>query len=95
MEYGFGVALVFLKNGIKVARKGWNGKEMYLFYQPGAKVPIENIHTEPLRSIAAANGGVADCLPEIRMKTADNKILTGWLASQTDLLAEDWYIVKE
>lgn len=32
-------------------------------------------------------------LPCITMKTADNAILMGWLASQTDMLAEDWAIV--
>ena len=40
------------------------------------------------------NGGHADVLPYFVMKTADNKILMGWLASQTDLLADDWEVAE-
>jgi len=90
----FGNAIEALKEGKKVTRAGWNGKGMYLFLLPAATVPIENIHTEPLRTIAEENGGFAECLPTIRMVTADKKVLTGWLASQTDMLAEDWAIVE-
>jgi len=66
---------------------------MYLFLLPAASVPIANIHTEPLRTIAEANGGTVDCLPAIRMFCADGKVLTGWLSSQSDLLAEDWRVL--
>lgn len=86
----FGQALESLKLGNKLTRTGWNGKGMYLFLLPAATVPIAHIHTEPLRTIAEQNGGTVDCLGSIRMKTADGKILTGWLASQTDMLADDW-----
>ena len=48
----FGTALEALKQGKKITRAGWNGKGMYLFYLPGATVPLANIHTEPLRTIA-------------------------------------------
>lgn len=41
------------------------------------------------------NGGDIEALGTICMKTADNKVLTGWLASQTDILSEDWNIVEE
>jgi len=91
----FGTALEALKQGKKITRAGWNGKGMYLFLLPAATVPIANIHTEPLRSIAEANGGTVNCLPAIRMLTADGKVLTGWLASQSDLLAEDWRALDE
>ena len=89
----FGQAIEALKQGERITRMGWNGKGMYLFLLPAATVPIKNIHTEPLRSIAEANGGTVECLPAIRMVTADGKVLTGWLASQTDILAEDWNTV--
>lgn len=46
-----------------------------------------------LKEIVDANNGEAEALGTICMKTADNKILTGWLASQTDMLSEDWVIV--
>ena len=41
------------------------------------------------------NGGAIEALGSIRMLTADRKVLTGWLASQTDILSEDWEIVGE
>ena len=47
-----------------------------------------------LKEIVDANGGEAEALGTICMKTADNKILTGWLASQTDMLCEDWMVVE-
>lgn len=86
----FGEAIELLKLGKKVARKGWNGKGMYLFLLPAATVPLEWCKTEPLISIAKQNGGKVECLGSIRMVTADKKVLTGWLASQTDMLSEDW-----
>jgi len=89
----FGTALEALKQSKKVARTGWNGPSQYLFYLPSAVVPIENIHTEPLRSIAEANGGSVECLPAIRLKNAQEKVMTGWVPTVSDLLAEDWCVL--
>lgn len=85
----FGLAIEALKQGKKVARKGWNGKRMYLFY-----IGTE-MHIPGLGGWTYTNG-VNDnypLLPFIAMKTADDKVVP-WLASQTDMLAEDWVIVK-
>lgn len=71
----FGLALVALKRGGKVARAGWNGKGMWLALQ----TPDE---------------GSKMSLPYIYMKTVDDKLVP-WLASQTDILAEDWCQVIE
>lgn len=95
MRCPFSVALKFLKDGYRVARAGWNGKGMYLWLLPHASVPTEWIKDPILKRIADENGGVAECLPSIRMRTADGSVLTGWLASQTDLIAEDWLIVLD
>lgn len=73
----FGKAIEALKKGKKVARKGWNGKGMWLRLIIPEKCDID---------IGLEN------LPYIEMKTADNKLVP-WLASQTDMLAEDWAIV--
>lgn len=99
----FGDALFFLKQGKKVARKGWNGKGMYLVLRvAGVTWSGDDLSTFPecvkpvpenMKSIEGITG-VAELLPTICMKTADNKILTGWLASQTDMLCEDWCIVE-
>lgn len=91
--YTFGEALEALKQGKKVARKGWNGKGMYLWLKPAATIKAEWCKDPILRDIAEANGGEVEALGTICMKTADGKILTGWLASQTDMLLEDWVIV--
>lgn len=91
----FGEALEALKDGMKVARAGWNGKGMFLFLLNGGRIPKEVIYDRTLRRVLENSGQeYFDALPSIRMKTADDKILTGWLASQTDMLAEDWQIVR-
>lgn len=91
--YTFGEAIEALKLGKKVARKGWNGKGMYLWLKPAATIKAEWCKDPILKDIAEANGGEVEALGTICMKTADGKILTGWLASQTDMLLEDWVIV--
>ena len=91
--YTFGEALEALKQGKKVARKGWNGKGMYLWLKPAATIKAEWCKDPILKDIAEANGGEVEALGTICMKTVDGKILTGWLASQTDMLLEDWVIV--
>jgi hypothetical protein len=92
----FGQALEALKNGQRVSRDGWNGKGMWLAYSPGSKaLPAERFWAGPNRDYAAAKGGTADVLPCITMKTVTGEILMGWLASQTDMLADDWGIVDD
>jgi hypothetical protein len=89
----FGQAIEALKSGERVCRSGWNGKGMWLSYSPGSKdLPAEKFRSPHNRAFAEGNGGKADVLPCITMKTADGKILMGWLASQTDMLSEDWEI---
>lgn len=92
-EGTFGQAVGSLKRGFKVARKGWNGKGMWLWLKQETMVKSEWCHDMALKAIADQNGGEIHALGTICMKTADNKILTGWLASQTDILSEDWVLV--
>lgn len=92
-EGTFGKAVESLKSGRKVARKGWNGKGMFLWLKPFAMVKSEWCKDPMLKDIADRNGGEIEALGTICMKTADNKILTGWLASQTDILSCDWVLV--
>lgn len=89
----FGMALEWLKRGYRVARCGWNGKGMYLWLLPAASVKAEWCKEPHLKELAEKAGGEVECLGSIRMKTSDGKVLTGWLASQTDMLAEDWFVV--
>ena len=76
--FSFGDAIKYLKRGLKVSRKGWNGKGMYLFVADG----------EDLTSCLSE--GDFECASSVCMKTAQNTICVGWLASQADMLSEDW-----
>jgi hypothetical protein len=90
----FGDAIRALKSGKKVARSGWNGKGMWITLSPGySNLPAEKFWAAHNREVAEANGGTANVLPYITMKTVQNEILCGWLASQTDMLSEDWEVV--
>lgn len=81
----FGEALAVLKAGGRVRREGWNGKGMFLFLVPGSTF---NVNRPPLLGIFPEGTEINYC-PHIDMRTADGKIVP-WLASQTDMLAEDW-----
>lgn len=81
----FGEVIEALKQGNKVARTGWNGKGMWLSY-------LDPYHNKQFQLIEKDIEGTFS--PYIGMKTADNKYVP-WLASQTDILAEDWIIVEE
>ena len=92
----FGQAIEALKAGQRVSREGWNGKNMFLFLLPAAdNLPTKIIHDPALRAVIESElgGDTFSALGSIRMFTADKKILTGWLASQTDILSEDWCIL--
>lgn len=92
-EGTFGQAIGSLKFGQKVARKGWNGRGMFLWLKPMTMVKSEWCHDPKLKEIADNNGGEIVALGTICMKTANDEILTGWLASQTDMLSNDWILV--
>lgn len=92
-EGSFGQAIESLKFGKFVARKGWNGKGMFLWLNPFSMVKAEWCHDPKLKDIIEKNGGQMEAVGTICMKTADEKILTGWLASQTDILSNDWILV--
>ena len=85
----FGKALELLKAGEKVGREGWNGKGMFLFLVSGSSFAVNR---PPLLGIYP-EGTIINYCPHIDMKTADNKVVP-WLASQTDVLAEDWILIN-
>ena len=89
----FGEAIEAAKNGEMVARKGWNGKGMWITYSPGSVVPAERVWAHRNKEYAEQTGGCASVLPCLTMKTATGEILMGWLASQSDMLSDDWEIV--
>jgi len=82
----FGHAIEALRKGLKVARAGWNGKGMWLRIID----PHDNPYFQCTDNNPDADGTP---IPWIGMKTADNKFVP-WLASQTDILADDWMVVE-
>lgn len=84
--FSFGEAIKYLKRGSKVARKGWNGKKQYIQLATGI-------------SYKAADGEVVNCEHNAigNMAVAfvgTSGVQMGWLASQADMLAEDWIFVE-
>lgn len=84
--FNFGEALKYLKRGLKVARKGWNGKDQYIelaqnisYQNRGGEVV--NCNHEDIGNKAIAFVGTSG-------------VQMGWLASQADMLAEDWVFVE-
>lgn len=94
-DLDFGAAIAALKAGKRVCRECWNRQGMYLWLLPATTVPLAWIKEPHLKLLAEENGGEVECLGSIRMKTSDGKVLTGWLASQSDMLAEDWCVFVE
>jgi hypothetical protein len=88
-QFDFGVALKKLRTGDKVTRNGWNGKGMFIFLVPGS---VFTVNRRPLLGIYE-EGTEITYHPHIDMKTAQGYIVP-WIASQVDLLSEDWEVVK-
>ena len=93
----FGEAIELLKQGKRVTRLGWNGRGMFLWLKPETIIKEEWCKDDFLKKLVHENGGEIKGLGTICMYTHDSSgrkaILTGWLASQSDMLCEDWYIV--
>jgi hypothetical protein len=85
----FGEAIRELKEGKKVQRAGWNGKGMFVFLVQGSTFKVNRA---PLLGIYPEGTEINYC-PHIDMRTADGSIVP-WLASQTDVLAEDWGVLE-
>lgn len=94
----FSEALKNLKAGKKMTRKGWNGNifsfdpNMYIWMEPACKLPRLDAMSENLKSAFGRNFSI-EKLGTFIMKTRDNKLMVGWLATNADLLAEDWFVV--
>jgi hypothetical protein len=102
------MAIEAMKLGKKVARRGWNGKGMFLWLKPATTIKAEWCKDEMLKGLVEANGGEILGLGTICMYTHDSAerklysdepsgrkaILTGWVPSQSDMLYDDWVIVE-
>lgn len=84
-EHDIGWAVNHMRQGDRVARSGWNGKNMFLFLVPGSTFQVNR---RPLLGIYP-EGTTINYLSHVDMKTATGEIVP-WLCSQSDLLATDW-----
>lgn len=87
----FEAALAAVRNGSRIARTGWNGKGMFVVYQKGYPDGIA-INANTAEATGIPQGTVCTFRPYLMMKTVHDDFVP-WVASQTDLLAEDWEIV--
>jgi len=82
----FGCALEAAKKGCKISRRGWNGKGQYVFLVDGIE-----FHTNA--DLSDLDGQDVEVHDAMAIKTTSGVIQVGWLASQSDMLADDWVIV--
>ena len=83
----FGCAILALKQGYRIGRKGWNGKGMYLYLVPENEYPsVTDVAKEEFGDKVPYGAYIA-------MKTAQGNVVP-WTASQTDILSDDWLIVE-
>lgn len=87
----FGLALEAAKEGKRIARKGWNGKGMSVAYQKGYPDGIP-CNKNTAEAWGMEEGELFKCNPYLQMRCADGSFQM-WVASQADMLADDWYII--
>lgn len=90
--FTFSEALKYIKRGLKVTRKSWNGKGQYVFLAKDleftTQADLSEFNPSGTEECTEENAvEVYDCLV---IRTSDKKLQVGWLATQSDLLAEDW-----
>lgn len=82
----FGRAIQLLKVGQRVQRQGWNGKNQYI--ELATNISYKNANNEIMNAKHDAIGN------KVIAFVGTSGIQLGWLASQADMLAEDWKIVE-
>lgn len=95
----FGNAIRAMKNGAGVARVGWNGRGMFVCLMPEMMLPPFNMQgtARKVNDRTAkwiGEDAPLDCRPYFAMYTAQRQWQPGWLASQADMLADDWFVAK-
>lgn len=92
----FGLAIEAMKLGHKVCRAGWNGKHMWVALTPGSSFDKGHAkvgHASHHRAEELIDEESISLLPHVDMRSANGDMVIGWLASQTDMLADDWVIL--
>ena len=75
--------------GIRITREDWNGKNQYVYFTKGKKVPLSSWHgDEPTEE--DRKKGYVEIKGHFDMKNAQGERIIGWLASQTDMVSDKW-----
>lgn len=95
----FGEAIREAKQGSKVARQKWNGKNMFIVFMSGMTLPPYNTQgtSRKVNDRTAQFIGEDKPLnsqPYFAMYNAQEEWIPGWVASQSDMLDDDWYVVE-
>lgn len=91
----FGDALAALKDGFKVCRTGWNGKNQYVVAQTQkTSTSADKIWNKHNKAYAEELGGYIDVAPYCTLKTAQDTLAMGWTPSTGDMFAEDWLVIE-
>lgn len=85
-EMSFGAAIEAVKNGKRIARNGWNGKNQYV--ELATCISYKNAVGEVVNVDHCNIGNKALAF------VGTSGVQLGWLASQADMLANDWHIVE-
>jgi len=97
----FGEAIEAAKSGKRIQRAGWNGKHMWVAYTPGSVIPTSlaragaaDLLAKELESLLQPGESTTIKINgHFDMRAADGSLVVGWLASQTDIAADDWSVV--
>ena len=81
----FGKAIQLLKQGKRLQRSGWNGKNQYI--ELATNISYKNAEGKMINAEHEAIGNKAIAF------VGTSGVQLGWLASQADMLAEDWKLV--
>ena len=94
----FGEAIEHARQGKRIARLGWNGKNMHVYMTEGRTIPLDKwtakMPSQELTEVEKERGYVI-IRDHLDMMNAQGTRIIGWSASQTDMLAFDWYVVDD
>lgn len=102
MSNTFCAALEAVKAGKTIKRANWNSKDQFVFLDHGSfdfnlfknvevdeSVTIQGVN---LKYFQEGDKETITRMPSLCMQLSTGEVVVGWLASQTDMLAEDWIV---
>jgi hypothetical protein len=98
----FGEALELCRQGKRIYRSGWNGRNQFVYYQPGSTIPFSRFRAGAVREFLVKKAGKPSpfnmndvvIMGHFDIMTTAGVIQCGWLASQGDMQADDWEVLE-